>query len=87
MKKIDLMKLAALSMVATFSAVALGFPAANVDGGPVIDLSQDTLVRNHVLYESASQNEATATEESESSTLQDWEYTLRIRPPKCNSFG
>jgi len=86
MKKSDLMKVTIVSIVSAFSVAGLAFQTGNVVGSPTVNLSRDTLVRNHLLYDESTEGDTKLSEESDATTLNGWEYTLRPRPPRCNSF-
>ena len=78
--------LSIVSIVSSFSVAGLAFQTGNVVGSPTVNLSRDTLVRNHLLYDESTEGDAKLSEESDATTLNGWEYTLRPRPPRCNSF-
>lgn len=86
MKKFDLVKITGLAAVSAFSVVALAFQTGSTEETPVVRLSSDTLVRNYSVYDEPITSAAQSPSDSNASTLDGWEYTLRIRPPKCRDF-
>lgn len=65
--------------LAALAMVAVAIVVMNVTHVPVI--AADYLVRADL--EETLKAEPAAVEVADAATLTDWEYTLRLRPPKC----